>query len=77
MKNLPQRPKATTLRGLRHGDQRVPRAARFGSIEWSGVVLGVFGYPPEDFAEDLPFGGIADVEGKVLGICGDEKVGAY
>jgi len=38
------------------------------------LVFQVFRDPPEDFAEDLPLGCIADVEGKVLGVGGDEQV---
>ena len=42
--------------------------------EVSVIVLIVFGDPPEHFAEDLPLGCVAHVEGKVLGIGGDEQV---
>src|SRR5580658_1890763 len=32
--------------------------------------------PPEDFAEDLPLGGVADVDGREFIVGGDKKVGA-
>ena len=32
--------------------------------------------PPEDFAEDLPFGGVTDVERRIFVVRGDKQVGA-
>jgi len=46
--------------------------ARNGSF--SGIPLRVFGYPPENFPEDLPLRCIAHIKRKVLGIRRNEKV---